>query len=221
MASTPHGGDFLEHGVPGPVLRALEHWLDRALAECRAELGDDWPRLWGAGPVLRFWCGEALAGQVMAGVMAPSHDRVGRRFPLLLLAEDLPPPSVDPDQSWYDRAEAHLRAQIAAAAFESAPALLDGLAAPERSAPVPEPGACGFLGDAAGDGCGGSAGRHRADRSSPLGGPPQLLVDGACGGGGLEPGSRRRRFTRRSRFGVVFARGWRQWLGKGRDLGLS
>lgn len=113
----PAKGDFLEYGLPSALKPALEAWLDTVLAEAKASLAADWQTVWPTAPTLRFWLGEGIWGAPVAGVMASSQDRVGRRFPLVLLAlaEDglsLPPPVIDPDQAWYDAACAHLGAQL-------------------------------------------------------------------------------------------------------------
>ena len=113
----PAKGDFLEYGLPAALKPALEQWLDSVLAEAKASLGGDWQAIWPAAPMLRFWVGEGIWGAPVAGVMASAQDRVGRRFPLVLLALGdaglfLPPPVTDPDQSWYDAACVHLGVQL-------------------------------------------------------------------------------------------------------------
>ncbi len=148
----PGWGDFVQAGLAAPLLAPLESWLDAVLAEARAALGADWEPIWdrdgAARPVLRFWLGEDLWGQPVCGVMAASRDRVGRRFPLLVLAPGaaLPPPVLDAAQDWYEAAEQHLRGRLAApSAGGGAPAaLLDGLAPPEAADAVAEPGPAGF-----------------------------------------------------------------------------
>lgn len=103
----PGWGDFVSSGLPGPLLARLEVWLDATLAACRDDLGAEWPKVWAEAPPLRFWLGEAAFGQVLCGVLLPSQDRVGRRFPLLLMAlGGPPPPVVDPSQGWYADVEA-------------------------------------------------------------------------------------------------------------------
>jgi type VI secretion system protein ImpM len=88
----PARGDFLDSGLSPAVIAGLERWLDGALAECRSLLNPQWETLWDAAQAdtaargLCFWIGEGLAGgEVLAGVLRPSRDKVGRRYPLLLL----------------------------------------------------------------------------------------------------------------------------------------
>lgn len=132
----PAKGDFIAAGLSGALMQRLEVWLDGLLQEARSQLAGDWPGVWANAPQLRFWLGEGIWGQPVAGVMAASCDRVGRRFPLILLAEGAevpPPPVIDTAQHWYDAAAAWLgdclsRAELAtgAALLESLPAGLTG-----------------------------------------------------------------------------------------------
>jgi len=136
----PAKGDFLDHGVPGALRPALEGWLDQVLAQARADLGSDWERVWAAAPPLRFWLGEAVWGQPVCGVMVPTQDRVGRRFPLVLMSvgDAVPPPVVDPDQVWYDAMAAHLARMLAMGDLPGPAALLTGAPVPHGTdAPGP------------------------------------------------------------------------------------
>ena len=109
----PAKGDFIDYGLPPAVLKRLEAWLDAALAEARTTLGPAWESVWPAAPRLHFWLGEGIWGEPVAGVMAASRDRVGRRFPLVMLATggDVPPPPVTAAaQTWHVALSAHLAA---------------------------------------------------------------------------------------------------------------
>jgi type VI secretion system protein ImpM len=143
----PAKGDFLEHGVPAVLKPLLEGWLDATMAQARAALGADWQAVWPTAPMLRFWLGEGIWGTPVAGVMAPAQDRVGRRFPMVLLAlgdagSALPPPVTDADQSWYDAACAHLTAALARQVLCDPSDLLIG--APEVAQDDPMPGPSAF-----------------------------------------------------------------------------
>ena len=140
----PAKGDFLEYGVPGALKPLLEGWLDTALSDARTALGTDWQGVWPNAPMLRFWLGEGIWGAPVAGVMAPSQDRVGRRFPLVLLAlgdagSALPPPVIDADQTWYDAACAHLVAVLARGDLGGPADLLDGAPMVALADPMPGP----------------------------------------------------------------------------------
>ena len=109
----PAKGDFIDYGLPPAVLKRLEVWLDAALAEARTALGPAWEAVWPAAPRLHFWLGEGIWGEPVAGVMAASRDRVGRRFPLVMLATggDVPPPPVTAAaQGWHVALSARLAA---------------------------------------------------------------------------------------------------------------
>ena len=138
----PLRGDFVEAGLPAGLRPLLEAWLDGVLTEARAALGPEWEYRWADAPMLRFWLGGAIWGgaiwgQPLAGVMAASQDRVGRRFPLLLLAiggGNLPAPAMAADQSWYEAAEAHLARLLALSRLEETSALLADAPEPAGSA---------------------------------------------------------------------------------------
>ena len=140
----PAKGDFLEHGIPAALKPLLEGWLDTTLAQARETLGADWQTVWPAAPMLRFWLGEGIWGAPVAGVMAAAQDRVGRRFPLVLMAlgdtgSALPPPVIDTDQAWYDAACAHLTAVLARNTLGLPADLLDGAPLVAQSDPMPGP----------------------------------------------------------------------------------
>lgn len=157
----PAKGDFVEYGVPPALLRVLEGWLDKALAEARESLGPAWEQVWPEAPHLCFWLGEAIWGEPVAGVLAPSRDRVGRRFPLVWLASgaDVPPPPVNgvaPD--WWAALSVHAAATLARAEVAQPAALLEGaprpmgegvagVAAPEFWAARPGGDVAGLWGD--------------------------------------------------------------------------
>ncbi|RYG91416.1 type VI secretion system-associated protein TagF [Loktanella sp. IMCC34160] len=109
MGKHPGFGDFLRHGISDPVAEGLSKWLDGSLHRLRTELGDNWHDFWDRSITLRFWIGRSLSGATLAGILVPSRDKVGRRFPFILLAEgiDQRAPVADPDQGLYDAFEAH------------------------------------------------------------------------------------------------------------------
>ncbi len=83
----PSHGDFLVRRLPPVVRLRFDDWLQRGLLQSRADLGDAWLPAWLAGPLWRFAVAPGVCGaQAWMGVMMPSHDRVGRCFPLLLMA---------------------------------------------------------------------------------------------------------------------------------------
>ncbi|WP_394200007.1 type VI secretion system-associated protein TagF [Litoreibacter albidus] len=108
----PAFGDFIGAGMSKSMQVALEEWMGAVLPRVRDNLGDVWQPFYDVALPLRFWLGEgvvpAALGGPVAGVMVFSHDKVGRRFPLIALIEgaDFPPPTVVPEQRWYAALEA-------------------------------------------------------------------------------------------------------------------
>lgn len=95
----PAFGDFIGAGLPQPAQDQLEAWLNGMLADLRAGWAAAWEASFDAAPALFFWIGGRVTGDAaMCGVMVPSRDKVGRRFPLLAGAfgNGLLPPVMDP-----------------------------------------------------------------------------------------------------------------------------
>jgi type VI secretion system protein ImpM len=126
MGKHPGFGDFIRARVDEPRAKWLEDWLNPTLHSMREGAGDHWDQLWDQGQVLRFWIGRAVAGQTLAGVFMPSRDKVGRRYPLIVLGQGmaLSAPVIDPDQTYYSQIEAHL-AQVQPG--QGGESLLEGL----------------------------------------------------------------------------------------------
>jgi type VI secretion system protein ImpM len=73
------------------------------LAESRAALGEAWRDAFLEAPVWRFrFAPGLLGGPGLAGVMAPSVDRAGRYFPLMLGTAMPAPPAPDEARAWFD-----------------------------------------------------------------------------------------------------------------------
>lgn len=110
----PLHGDFVSRGLSDALRDALQKGLDAALVALRDMTGAEWEGRFDAAPPVRFWLGDAILGCTLAGVMVPSQDSVGRRYPLVTLAigDDLPPP-LNPDQGQHmalEQAAGELRA---------------------------------------------------------------------------------------------------------------
>jgi type VI secretion system protein ImpM len=91
----PSHGDFLQRRVPPEFLAPWDEWLQAGIAASRTALADQWTNTYLTSPVWRFALSGSACGRVpVAGLMAPSVDRVGRFFPLALmwrLPPELPP----------------------------------------------------------------------------------------------------------------------------------
>ena len=87
----PSHGDFLQRRVPAEFLTPWDEWLQAGITAGRAALADQWTDTYLTRPVWRFALSASACGRApVAGLMAPSVDRVGRFFPLTLVWR-LPP----------------------------------------------------------------------------------------------------------------------------------
>jgi len=106
----PDYGDFVRHGLPPEMSERLMRWMDTTLARVKSAAGDDWEAFWDGAQATRFWLGRDVLGTTAIGILLPSRDRVGRRYPLLTLAlgVGLPPPFEDRADPVFERIEQHL-----------------------------------------------------------------------------------------------------------------
>jgi type VI secretion system protein ImpM len=84
----PSHGDFLRRRAPDGFLAAWDPWLQQCLAASRERLGDRWLDVYLTSPAWRFVAAPGACGPAgLLGLMVPSVDRVGRYFPLTVVAE--------------------------------------------------------------------------------------------------------------------------------------
>jgi type VI secretion system protein ImpM len=84
----PSHGDFLRRRTSEAFVTAWDAWLQASLAASRSALGDRWLDVYLTSPAWRFAAAAGSCGPApVLGVMVPSVDRVGRCFPLALVAE--------------------------------------------------------------------------------------------------------------------------------------
>jgi type VI secretion system protein ImpM len=110
----PSHSDFLHRGVTDEFVNRWDAWLQDGIARSRSDLGDAWLDVFLTSPLWRFALASGVVGgPVWAGILLPSVDRVGRYFPLTIVAEL--PPGVLPFElsvagnSWFDWAESLAR----------------------------------------------------------------------------------------------------------------
>jgi len=106
----PSHGDFLRRRVSDAFVGVWDSWLQDCIAASRLALGDRWLDVYLTSPAWRFACAAGACGPApVIGVMVPSVDRVGRYFPLTLVAELSPDAqlmtSVTQAESFFDGAE--------------------------------------------------------------------------------------------------------------------
>ena len=90
----PSVGDFFRIHAPPGFASIWDEWLQRCLVSGAHAYGSHWDELYMSVPIWRFSLSAGVAGPAaIMGVLMPSVDRVGRRFPLTLmgaLAEGAP-----------------------------------------------------------------------------------------------------------------------------------
>jgi len=79
----PASGDFVFRRIPRSLLDKLDDWLSRGLAEMQKALPTEWRDTFAAAPAWYFAIPACVGGgTTLIGLIVPSHDRVGREFPL-------------------------------------------------------------------------------------------------------------------------------------------
>ncbi|NYS25645.1 type VI secretion system-associated protein TagF [Rhodobacteraceae bacterium 2376] len=83
----PALGDFLRAGTPPGFVEPWDAWVQRAMMTARNTLGVRWHDCYFSAPIWRFTLAHGLAGRLpVMGILMASVDRVGRHFPLTLMA---------------------------------------------------------------------------------------------------------------------------------------
>ncbi|MGH9350096.1 MAG: type VI secretion system-associated protein TagF [Vicinamibacterales bacterium] len=171
----PSHGDFLRRRVADAFVGVWDGWLQDCLAASREALADRWLDVYLTSPAWRFGCAPGACGPLpVAGVLVPSVDRVGRYFPLTIVAE-LPDSTslvttATQAGAFFDLAERLLIQTLESEHVdfgdfdEQVSALANELAPAGSQAPVAfEPAAAGVLSD-----------NGQASWQIPLGSPAQL-----------------------------------------------
>jgi type VI secretion system ImpM family protein len=81
----PAVGDFVGRRLPEAFRGPWDRWLQDAMALGDQRLGSSWTELYMTFPIWRFLVPRGVLGpQGWTGILLPSVDRVGRRFPLTI-----------------------------------------------------------------------------------------------------------------------------------------
>lgn len=84
----PALGDFFRLGTPPGFVRVWDAWLQSVMITSAQASGASWDAQYMSAPIWRFALAPGLAGAAkVIGVVMPSVDRVGRRFPLALMGD--------------------------------------------------------------------------------------------------------------------------------------
>ena len=83
----PSHGDFVTRNLSREFLDPWDSWLQSSIAESKTRLGDRWLDVYLTSPIWRFALKPGVCGKhAWAGLLMPSVDRVGRYFPLTIVA---------------------------------------------------------------------------------------------------------------------------------------
>lgn len=94
----PSHGDFVARGLPAAERSALDGWLAGEVDAARRSFGTAFDDLYDRAPPWRFARAEGAVG--VAGVLAPSIDRAGRRYPLYLALAGVSADALAPAAEW-------------------------------------------------------------------------------------------------------------------------
>lgn len=84
----PSRGDFVRARLSSAFVQAWDGWMRQVLPGSEAILGERWEEAWRATSPWRFVLPAGQCGpRGVAGVWLPSADRVGRPWPLVIVAE--------------------------------------------------------------------------------------------------------------------------------------
>jgi type VI secretion system protein ImpM len=82
----PSHGDFLARRVPDAFVGSWDQWLQEGMTATRLRLGAEWLNVYLTSPIWRFVCAAGACGpEMVAGILVPSVDKVGRYFPLTIV----------------------------------------------------------------------------------------------------------------------------------------
>lgn len=83
----PAHGDFIHQNLPQHFLDSWDHWMQQSILASQDSLENAWLEYFLISPVWRFVLPvNAIDDQVWAGITLPSVDKVGRYYPLTLVA---------------------------------------------------------------------------------------------------------------------------------------
>jgi type VI secretion system protein ImpM len=117
FGKVPQLGDFVERGVHPGFLCVWDQWLQEGVAASRETLAESWLDVYLTSPAWRFAIAPGVCGDGgYAGVLVPSVDRVGRYFPLTIVAA-LPPNApvltlLARGGAWFQHVESAMREQL-------------------------------------------------------------------------------------------------------------
>lgn len=82
----PSIGDFVGRRMPHDLTGDWDYWLRSGLDQLRSDVPDTWQQRFVHSPIWFFLTPARVTGVPACGVIAPSVDRVGRFYPLTVMA---------------------------------------------------------------------------------------------------------------------------------------
>lgn len=83
----PTHGDFVRHQAGSDAVRALDEWLQHGLFFAQAQRSPRLEEAYGEAPALAFLFRRDVRHAPLLGVLRPSRDSAGRRFPFVIVRE--------------------------------------------------------------------------------------------------------------------------------------
>jgi type VI secretion system protein ImpM len=119
----PCRGDFLQRRAPQSFVDVWDAWLQEGIHASRERLRDAWLETYLTAPVWRFVVDSGVCGEgIYAGILVPSVDRVGRYFPLTVIAQlaedDCPLAMACGNKDWFEAAESLVLEALEAQALD-------------------------------------------------------------------------------------------------------
>lgn len=84
----PSKGDFVSRGLSRDVIVALDDWFQTGMLASKSSLDTAWQAHYQVAPIWHYYISPGIIDdQAWLGIWIPSIDRVGRSFPLTMLAQ--------------------------------------------------------------------------------------------------------------------------------------
>lgn len=90
LGKMPTYGDFVRHRASTPSMRALDAWMQQGLYRAKQRDGRAIDSAYDAAPIYHFLFNEPEAPSTLLGVLKPSRDRSGRKYPFMVTVEVAP-----------------------------------------------------------------------------------------------------------------------------------